>query len=272
MGIDVPDYGLRRVIAARDPAAVVANFSFSVHHILARLSGLRMCPQCPHCNTTRSTTPCSNHFGHNMTPMGGFAGLAVALGGCVEYQQNDNPHFHGNLHLANLYQFKTLVEIADIMQKNLVTLDEILQYQDWICHEDILDKEKYKSTLLEKEQQWLQNNSHKACHTLCSYPTYLRQQADSSMWTVNEKCSIEEATQEGEAWKKVYFNDAEDVFAFCHHHWHPICEKTGQRQPIRHCRKKRCNTTCKAGFPMDKRCVGKGKIICPGNARRHGLE
>ena len=52
-----------------------------------------------------------------MTPMGGFAGLGVSLGGCVEYQQNDNPHFHGNLHLANIYQFKTLAEIAELIRQ-----------------------------------------------------------------------------------------------------------------------------------------------------------
>ena len=48
-----------------------------------------------------------------MTPMDGFAGLGVALSKCVEYQQNHNPHFHGNLHLANIYEFKTLTEIAE---------------------------------------------------------------------------------------------------------------------------------------------------------------
>ena len=181
MGIDVPDYGLRRIIAARDPGAVVANFSFSVHYILARLSGLRMCPYCPKCNTTRSTAPCSNHYGHNMTPMGGFAGLGVALGGCVEYQQNDNPHFHGNLHLANIYQFKTLAEIAELMRKNLVTLDELTHYQDWICHEDPLDIEAQQAVLPKREQQWLENNSDKECNTLCCYPTYFRQPVANSL-------------------------------------------------------------------------------------------
>ena len=47
--------------------------------------------------------------------------------------------------------------------------------------------------------------------------------------------------------------------------------RTGQRQPIRHCRTKGCSTTCKAGFPMEKRLVSKAKIICPGNAHRHDL-
>ena len=33
MRIDVPDYGLRRINAARNPCALIANFSFLVHHI-----------------------------------------------------------------------------------------------------------------------------------------------------------------------------------------------------------------------------------------------
>ena len=269
--IDVPDYGLRTIIAARDPAAVVANFRFSVQHILARLAGLKMCSECPQCNSPRSNTPCSNHFGHNMTSMGGFAGLGVALGGCVEYQQKDNPHFHGNLHLASMYQFKTLAEIAELMESNLVTLDEITHYQDWICHEDPLDMSAYDAVLLKREQQWSEDNSDKACHTLCCYPSYLRQPISESLWSTNSPCTHDTALTEGEAWRQTYFEDAEQVFSYCHHHWHPKCPRTGQRQPIRHCRVKGCSSTCKAGFPMDKRLVSKPKIVCPGNARKHGL-
>ena len=213
MDIDVPDYGLRRIMAARDPAAVIANFSFSVRHILARLSGLRMCPDCPKCNNPRSTNACSNHFGHNMLPMGGFCGLAVALGGCVEYQQNDNPHFHGNLHLANVYQFKTLPEIAELIQQNLVSLKDLTHFQDWICHEDPLDLDAHKASLPQREEQWMEHNSAKACDTLCCFPSYLRQESPVSMWSKSGPCDVESALSEGATWRDTYFADAEMVFS-----------------------------------------------------------
>ena len=96
----VPDYPLRRVIAARDPWSVMQNFVLSVKYVLPRLTGIRMCLDCPNCNTPKSTLPCSNEFGHNMMPLGGVCGLGVACGGAVEYQSSDNPHLHANLHVA----------------------------------------------------------------------------------------------------------------------------------------------------------------------------
>ena len=203
--------------------------------------------------------------------MGGFAGLAVAIGGSVEYQQNDNPHFHGNLHLANIYQFKTLAEIADLMSNNLVTLEDITDFQDWICHEDILDADAHKAVLAEREEQWQESNSDTRCHTLCSYPMYLKQETKDSLWSKRAPCSHQTALVEGSIWKRAYMKDAEQIFSFCHHHWHPKCPRTGERQPIRHCQSKNCKNKCKHGFPMEKRVVTKAKVICPGNARRHGL-
>ena len=112
MTMDILDYPLRRIMAARDPWAVIHHFIVSIKYGSARLTGLQRCPERPNCNNHKSTQPCSNSFGHNMMPMGGVCGLAVALGGSVEYQGNDDPHFHGNLHVGSIYQHKTLLEIA----------------------------------------------------------------------------------------------------------------------------------------------------------------
>ena len=73
-----------------------------------------------------------------MSPVGGSFGLAVGIGGSVEYQGNDDPHFHGNAHLVSAYQYKTLEEIADMMQANLLTLDDITTYQGCVCREDFI--------------------------------------------------------------------------------------------------------------------------------------
>jgi hypothetical protein len=113
---EVPDYNIRRVLAAKDPWAVLQNFSVAIKFLLARLLGCSMCPFCPHCNQdSEECVPCSNRFGHNLRPMGGTSGLCVGFGGAVEYQQNDNPHFHGNAHLVSMYQYMSLHEIATLM-------------------------------------------------------------------------------------------------------------------------------------------------------------
>ena len=79
--MDFPEYSLRRTMSARDPRAVIENFLVSIKYILARLTGLRMCKDCPDCNSFKSHEPCSNTFGHNMLPLGGVCGLGEALGG-----------------------------------------------------------------------------------------------------------------------------------------------------------------------------------------------
>ena len=71
--INVPQYSLRRIMAARDPWAVMLIFMFSVKYLLARLLGSRMCFKCPLCNLSGSQQPCANAFGHNMMPWVGFS-------------------------------------------------------------------------------------------------------------------------------------------------------------------------------------------------------
>lgn len=108
--LELPDYKTRCGAMATDPWAVVLSFCHSVTFLLPRALGMQMCPICPRCNAGVCT--CSNSFGHNMLLTGGLQGLGVAFGGSVEYQQNWNPHFHGNVHTASVYQHKTMTEIA----------------------------------------------------------------------------------------------------------------------------------------------------------------
>ena len=60
-------------------------------------------------------------------------GLSAGFGGAVEYQMNDDPHFHGNVHLVSMYQYLSLEEVAALMKMNAVTLEDIEQWQAWVC-------------------------------------------------------------------------------------------------------------------------------------------
>ena len=110
---------------ASDPWAIVLAFLHSVEFLLPRGLGMQMCPNCPRCNA-----------GAHMLPTGGFQGLGEAFGGSVEYQQSWNPHFHGNVYTASVYQHKTMMEIAEMMEANLLTLETVAKYHSWMHHED----------------------------------------------------------------------------------------------------------------------------------------
>ena len=86
-------------------------------------------------------------------PLGGGLGLGVALCGSVEYQGNNDPHFHGKLHVASVYQHKTLGEIAALMEKILLRLQDITDYHECARREDHFDVEEHNSNLETLEQR-----------------------------------------------------------------------------------------------------------------------
>ena len=266
---DLPEYAVRQLIAARDPWAVVLNFTHSIKFVGARLQGIRMCPNCPRCNAT--DTPCQNKFGHGMLPMGGLFGLAVAFGGAVEYQKNWNPHFHGNTHVASVYQHKTLQEIADLMSKALLDPQAVIDYQSWVCREDHFDHERHISALNHLERQWKDSHQAREHDDLCQLPVYIRDDSTRSLWSADSPFTQDEASEDAENFQRKYFDDAQSVLSRCHHHWHPKDERTGARHPIAGCRSKRDRNACRAKFPLTKRLTLKPKIICRGNCRRHDL-
>ena len=202
--------------------------------------------------------------------MGGVFGLVVAIGGCVEYQGNDDPHFHGNLHKASVYQHKTLVEIAAMMEKNILNLQNITDYQEWICREDHFNLEQHNSRLDLLEQRWHENNSTAECHDLCQLPSYILHDSTQTLWSEDNAYDVDEAFADGAVFKRKYFADAQHFFSHCHHHWHPKGPRTGERRPIRGCRSKKGHQ-CKSRFPHLKRLNLVPKIVCPGNARKHDL-
>ena len=84
-----------------------------------------MCPLCPKCNDDGSNCPCQDQFGSNARPLGGALGLCHGGGGAVEFQKQTTPHFHGNVLLSSVYRFKTLKEIGQLIEKDLLSVDAI---------------------------------------------------------------------------------------------------------------------------------------------------
>ena len=120
---DIPGYDLRKLMLARNPLAAANAFSVYVRVVLAKLLGIRMCHNCPHCSM--SSSPCSDAFGSNAEPMGGIAGRCDALFGAVEAQRSTGSlHLHFFHYGQRLHQFHTLEEIAVRLRAKLVNADD----------------------------------------------------------------------------------------------------------------------------------------------------
>ena len=126
--VQLPEYEWRRQQLCRDPLSAMQAFHVMVRYVLARLLGIRMCPQCPHCNYNGSRSPCTDLFGSNADPMGGIFGMCVALGGATEHQRAGTPHFHGTATLANIYQYGTLEDVAAAIRGRLITVDDLKNF------------------------------------------------------------------------------------------------------------------------------------------------
>ena len=97
--VELPEYDLRRAATARDPLAVVEGYKIEILLRLATLLGVRMCPNCPLCNTNSFGLGCQDRFGSNMRPGGGVLGGAPAVGGGTEHQGYGTPVSYTHLTL-----------------------------------------------------------------------------------------------------------------------------------------------------------------------------
>ena len=117
--LPLPPVSTRQALNARDPLSSVHRYDVAIRVILSRITGTRMCMQCPNCNDHWNKVGrlgCQNRFGNNAFPLGGLAGYCDHLGGMTEYQGEGTPHFHGIMLLATVYQRSTLEEIADLIE------------------------------------------------------------------------------------------------------------------------------------------------------------
>ena len=267
---ELPAYKIRCKAAARDPYAVVSAFLVWIKYVLPKLLGLRMCPNCPHCNADDSGHKCQDMFGSNMTPLGGIFGAIEALGGAVENQRGGTPHFHFNCHLASSYQHMTLLEIAKLIEQELLRPEDVFEFHSWLCREEHMDNEAHQKNVEAHEAAWETGYAAREHDGLCQLPQYLGEKAPENLW--HHDISEEDARAEGKRWKQAYFKDVQFVFSRRHHHWHKRDKKTGERVPLIACRKKgRAKGKCRQRFPKTKQLCARVKVVCPGVASKHDL-
>ena len=137
--LPLPPLPKRQALNARDPLSSVQHYDVAIRVILSCILGIRMCMQCPNCNDLDKETErcgCQNKFGNNAKVFGGSAGYCDHLVGMTENQGEGTPHFHGVMLLMTIYQHRTLLEIAELIEKDVLSAYEIKAYHEHLCRED----------------------------------------------------------------------------------------------------------------------------------------
>ena len=175
--LELPPIGTRQALNARDPLSSIHRYDVAIRVLLSRIAGTRMCMRCPSCGTS-----CSNKFGNNALPMGGSAGYCDHLGGMTEFQGDGTPHFHGTMLLVTVYQRSTLQGIADVIEKDFLTVDAINAYQAHICREDHYAHEEHERQEDVLEEAWKSNYEGPEHQGLCVMPSMYGADRTAALW------------------------------------------------------------------------------------------
>ena len=102
--------------------------------------------------------------------MGGALGLVATLGGATEYQKKNTPHCHMQIHVVNMYQFRTMADIADAIQKAWVDPETVVRFQQWVHAEMAPNAEQYMADEEDMRAAWLQGYGDGKHEDLCKIP------------------------------------------------------------------------------------------------------
>jgi hypothetical protein len=297
-------------MSANDPLSTILNYNVCIKATLSLVTGLRCCLHCPHCSEEKAfdyrsasrgsggstqyavcgLRPCQNKFGRNGRIFGGTHGLADGLTGATEHQGSDMPHFHGIISFATPYRSKTLLDIKEMIQKEILSPSSIKRYVEHMCREDHYDVDKHRSDTPQLEKDWAQLHGGRPHQRLSFNAAFLQDPAAkkrrATLWEAEgapEPKLRKVATKEGLTYKANFEATAQEVFSRAQHHWHDLTED-GRRVPQPYCRDKgaqkkkkaakkrhRRDDVCKQDFPRKLNLVGP-MVICAGIARKYGYK
>ena len=266
--VELPPSDMRRVATARDPLAVIDSFRLEILLRLAWALGVRMCPKCPRCNE-RGLRPCQDKFGNNMRPMGGLLGGMPALGSGMEHQGHGTPHLHAEGHVACIYQFGTLAEIAEKIAQKMLDPRAVVDYHAWLHKEDPFVEEQHQAFKPEVDEQWRQRFADRGHESMCYTPEYMTDDGSQTLWS-KMPSTMPEAQADAADFRKAYFGDAQFIFSRVQHHIHQRTKKG--YVPLKSCVNKKCKKkSCKADFPKTHLVTDRAHVICRGLAGKFGL-
>eukprot|EP00435_Cladocopium_sp_Y103_P058343 s631_g20.t1 len=224
----LPGWQQRRTILARDPLASVDGFHVLLRLLLRHVFGVNVCHLCPDCEKTAS--PCMDCSGSNAALLGGVFGRMEALYVTIEAQKSTGSlHGHMQCFLQCLHQHTPLTEIFEMSSPQLEQLRrEYCRFQAHAGHSVYSGQmpNEIEAGIAAAEATWPE---HALDTHMTRCPEYQRRSAAKAFDT-------EEAVQ----WQREYLE--EDVVKLQYlkqHHFHPKSSETGDRVPLRGCRKNR---------------------------------
>jgi hypothetical protein len=208
----VPSMDAQQKLLARDPLASVYGFHIVIRILLRALFGVRICSECPDCNTSKTLPSCCDELGSVASPEGGIAGLVEAYHGSIESQgRTGSLHGHFQLFIARIHQHTKMVDIAKMIQQQGDVL--VNQFERFTNH---LSKATYNNVVRFNAMQEGVEERHR-----------LDRNAEEGALLVHGPRGAKDAAQSSRAWSKEHQFDSDAVRGTVNHHV--------------------CNSTCKKG-------------------------
>ena len=267
---DLPDYDLRRLITARDPLCCVNAFVVACKVELPSLYGFRMCPNCPHCATSKE--PCMDIFGSNATPMGGGGGRCDAAVGAVEAQKASGVlHLHLFLYFQMAPQFSTLQELADQLRARILASEVWKEYVSYVRCASYPDAEKAESDRSAVEETWPAYAKDKSLSRL-TFDLWARTGGVTSPHFFEQDFNVDAWRADGATWQSKYNARLQHALLHMNHHVHPLVNAgTGERRVLASCRPKGKGNERKADFPLTTSMTDAPLLVCGCIANLRGL-
>ena len=189
---------------------------------------------------------------------GGIIGGMPALGGGTEHQLLGAPHYHAEGHIACMYQYGTLADVARRIEANRSIFEDILKYSEVLHRTSIIEKEVYDEFRPRVEGAFQERFASEEHDDMCTIPKYIGKEISASDVLVlgTADVSLEDLQLEGAAFRRNYLRDAQYIFSRVQHHVHHKTE--AGYVPLSYCMKRtdkrkgkktQASYEVQAGFP-----------------------
>ena len=146
-------------------------------------------------------------------------GGVPAMGFAVEYQILGPPHAHGNIHIANAYQYNTLYDVAQMIKKKMLGPQSVLDYHAWLHREEPFDQGIHESQREIIESAWRNRFDGQEHDAMSQAPPFMQRDNAPTLLDASP-CPPEEAAADAEQYVKAYTTDLQFIFSRVQHHFH----------------------------------------------------
>ena len=160
----------------------------------------------------------------------------------------------------------TMMDIARMIREELLSVEALKQYTDWVCNQAYPDASRQAAEAEELERQW---PAFRGDRRLGRPPAFIWDDAGPCLNGVGTCLATRRA--EGAQWLARYDDAAQYIMQHVQHHVHKR-GPDGERRPLPACQKLGKPSDCRHEFPMTERITDTPKLVCPGIAEQHGLK